>query len=409
MDFLLQAGTGWLADKPLYRSLSPAVDHIAHKLPHVDFPEGASDAGELPSRHIIGLLHQLSKELRRYRHGQEFVSRIGLHDGKFVYYPPMDLPEELFSHPAVLLNSTADVEALRHLLERPGYPVEVYSPLIGLHPETEVEYVLDANHSKTTVKLAGEEYSERWEERVRDAADGNEETLVVATKEGETQLRDSLADVQVDLAHYGAVSGLNEYEGSDGIVLSQPFNPSPLAVAELYRRLYGGTPGKPLRLDTCWRLARLPAIEGKEHTYEVTVTSLEDERLAPLYEQWRRAEMYQAAHRVRPALHKRRIVVTCAIPLPGLEPTSASYSNGGAETRARLEAAAARLLAQEGYFTRKELADEAGVHRSTVSRHWDRLVQEMGLSVIEVAVPTARYPNGRLAEAAMAAHACTSL
>ncbi|MBS3784857.1 MAG: hypothetical protein KGY78_10485, partial [Anaerolineae bacterium] len=43
---------------------------------------------------------------------------------------------------------------------------------------------------------------------------------------------------------------------------------------------------------------RLAAIPGKKHTYQVTVTSMADERLAPLYERWRRAEMYQAAHRV---------------------------------------------------------------------------------------------------------------
>lgn len=408
-DFLFESGSGWLADTPLYEVLWSALDDIPYHVPNVNLPEEAPDADQLPSRHVLGLLEQLSKELWRYRRGDEFVSRVGVNDGRFVYYPPMDLPDAVFSHPAVLLNSTANVDALRHLLESMGYPVEVYSPPVGLHPETEVGYILDANHSKSTVEQAGDDYSERWYERIRDATDGNQKTLVLATKRDETRLEEVLSGLvgeQIELAHYGAVSGLNEYEDADGLVLSQPFNPSRVAVAQLYRRIYGGRRGQPLTLDTCYRLARLAAIPGKKHTYQVTVTSMADERLAPLYERWRWAEMYQAAHRVRPALYKRRITVTCAIPLPGLAPTAASYSSRRTETTAQLEEAAARLLAQEGHFTQKELAYEADFDVSTVSRHWNQLIQEMGLTIVQVAVPSPRYPNGRTAKAAT--HACTS-
>jgi hypothetical protein len=235
---------------------------------------------------------------------------------------------------------------------------------------------------------------------VRDAVDDSRKALVVATIDGEAQLREALEDLvgeRAHLAHYGAVSGLNEYETSDTVVLSQPFNPPPSAVAGRYRRIYGGLPGKPLQLDVCHRPAILPSVDGE--SYEVAVSSMEDERLAPLYERWRWAEMYQAAHRVRPVLHQRRVVVTCAIPLRGFPPTSTSYSRWQKKTT-NLKEAASRLLVDKGYFSRNDLAKESGRHKSTISRHWDNLIEQMELAVEKRPVATPRYPNGRPTEIA---------
>jgi hypothetical protein len=380
-EFLSSFENGWIADRRLYRSLPPPVDHIPDDL-EAYLPQGAGKAGiaKLPSAHIIPLLKCLRDELRRHCQGEKFVSRVGVCGGSFVHYPALNLPERVFRHPAVLLNSTASVDELRHLLERPDYPLDVYSPSVGLHPESKVKYVLDANHSKTTVKRGTDRYRARWHRRVKAAVEGSKSALIIATKHGEEHLRGALADLvgeRVDLAHYGAVSGLNKYRTNDTVVLSQPFNPPVVAVAERYRRVYGGLPGDPLQLETCFRSVELQTVDGVAETYEVAVRSMRDERLVPLYEHWRWSEMYQAAHRVRPVLHKRRTVVTCAIPLEGLPATTASYSPPGRKkAKTPLQDIASRILEDKGFFTRRDLTEKSGLHKSTVSRHWDRLIEQ---------------------------------
>jgi hypothetical protein len=112
--------------------------------------------------------------------------------------------------------------------------------------------------------------------------------------------------------------------------------------------------------------------------------------------------MYQAAHRVRPLLNKRRIVVTCAIPLANLEPTDVSYSNRKDRTMDKLREAARRLIQKQGEFSRQDLAHEAGVHRTTIGRYWYDLIEIENLRIIEIAVPSDRYPGGRMSEAAAA-------
>jgi hypothetical protein len=136
-------------------------------------------------------------------------------------------------------------------------------------------------------------------------------------------------------------------------------------------------------------------------TYEVSVRSMKDKRLAPIYDRWRWSEMYQAAHRVRPLLNKRHIVVACAVPLDGLKPTFASYSNDRLNKHDKLYATADRLLKERGYFTRKDLELEAGVHKSTVSRHWPKLIKSLDLLIVKIPVPSKRYPNGRETEFAV--------
>jgi uncharacterized RmlC-like cupin family protein len=413
LAFVAENREEYLADAPLYETLAPVLPDMSMPMP-LHLPERDTDepfdldawADALPDGHAGDFLVTLYQERERHRHGERFVSRVAIREGEVVYHPPPRLPPEMFAHPAVLLNATADVNALRHLLECEGYPVEVYSPNVGLCPQTSVDYVLDANHSKSAVSGKGDGYRKRWVQRVRDAVAGSEQALVVATKDGEGFLRQPLADLlgtgQVALAHYGAVSGLNAYQESDCVVLAQPFNPSPSAVAGLYRRVYGGVSGEPLDLTTCYRTVTLPWSDSDGTTWEVAVSSMRDERLAPIYEHWRWSEMYQAAHRVRPILNKRRIVVVCAIPLAGLEPTTASYSNGKWQTRNKLGTAAGRLIREQGFFTRQGLAEAAGVHKTTVGRHWSDLVRALGLRVVERAVPSARYPGGRVTETAMA-------
>jgi hypothetical protein len=407
MNFVAGNGQEYLADAPLYEALDqilPGWPRLAQIAPGDSSDDLDAWANDLPDAYTGECLSGLYRELARYRNGEQFVSRVAVYGGRIIHHPHPRLPSALFNHPAVLLNSTADVDALRHVLQRGGYPVEVYSPNVALHPRTEVHYVLDANHSKSAVSRNNNGYRDRWIQRVEDAIADSSQALVVATIEGEEMLREELDHLvnsgRVVLAHYGAVSGLNAYETCDTVVLAQPFNPSPTAVAGLYRQVYGGRPGEPLDVSTCYRTVKLPWSDGDGTTWQVSVSTMRDQRLAPIYEHWRWSEMYQAAHRVRPILRGRRIVITCAIPLSGLEPTSVSYAGRRTDTLDALCVAARRLIREKGHFTRSDLAITVAVSESTVRRYWDDLLQAEQLRIVEIAVPAPRYPGGRKAEAA---------
>jgi hypothetical protein len=407
MAFVAANGQEYLADAPLYKALDqilPDRPSLAQIVPGDSSDDLDAWADNLPDARIGECLSELCRELERYRQGQRFVSRVAVYGGNIIHHPHPRLPSALFNHPAVLLNSTANVRALCHVLQRDGYSVEVYSPIVGLHPRTEVHYVLDANHSKSSISRNNNGYRDRWIQRVEDAVADSSQALVVATMEGEEMLREKLDHLvnsgRIVLAHYGALSGLNAYETCDTVALAQPFNPSPTAVAGLYRQVYGGRPGEPLDVSTGHRTVTLPWSDGDGKSWEVTASTMRDQRLAPIYDHWRWAEMYQAAHRVRPILHGRRIVITCAIPLSGLEPTSVSYTGRRTDTLDTLRAAARRLIREKDKFTREDLARAAGMSKSTVRRYWHDLLQAEHLHIVEYAVSSPRYPGGRRTEAA---------
>jgi hypothetical protein len=264
------------------------------------------------------MLETMLREVERHLAGEQFLSRIVVYDGKLHFHGHRSMVEHVRARPIVLLNATADVKALRQLLETPDYHVDECSPQVGLHVGTTVRYVLEANHSKSYVRT-DDAYRARWVERIRSAVAEAEQALVVATKESHGQLKEDLSDLvaskHIKLDYYGNVSGRNDYSDIGCIVLVQPFNPSPVAVAERYRSLHTGEVGEPLRLDPDYRRQALEWHDEVGRTYEVGVTSMADRRLAPIYEHWRWSEMLQAAHRVRPIENPWSIVVLCSIPL----------------------------------------------------------------------------------------------
>jgi hypothetical protein len=250
--------------------------------------------------------------------------------------------------------------------------------------------------STTNIDVIGcatAEYHACWLSRARSTSGDSQRMLVSATKDEEALLCEAVGDI---VAPYGAVSELNEYEDPNTVVLSKPVHLWPHAVADIYRTLHGGELGEPLSTEVCYR--RQPfrwSDDNSETTWEVSVTSSSDERLVPIYEHWRWSEMYQAAHRVRPVLHPRRIVVTCAIPLRGLRPTIVQRTTGQAGTLERLCGAAERLLEQGRLLCRTTLAEEADMSLSTASRYCYEVVERLDLTVVEILVPSERYPGGR--------------
>ena len=171
---------------------------------------------------------------------------------------------------------------------------------------------------------------------------------------------------------------MNEFQYYSRVILSQPYFPNIFAVANYYRKLHGGEPGLALNLDTTYRKG---IVSNGEITYEVrSIRTMQDKRLRPIYERMRWAEMYQAAHRVRPILFPRGIEIIFAIPIDGLPANKILYRIS--KEWDKLIEAAITLLSTQGEFTRDDLATISGVSIRTVKKHWSILVNEMELEIV---------------------------
>lgn len=129
--------------------------------------------------------------------------------------------------------------------------------------------------------------------------------------------------------------------------------------------------------------------------------------------------MLQAAHRLR--LHRPngreriRLILASALPIDELPPTKVVRLAGDEsepdETTRKLLEAAEDLLSRDGWVTRRSLKEATGLHTSTVSRRWEKLVRRAGLQTerrhlkagsqaIEVAFRPAAAPRQGLPAAA---------
>lgn len=368
---------------------------------------GEDDIKTLPHRIVSQFVKEIHDTVEAWRVGRAIVTRIVAHKDSFTFYPKADFRQQagdnLLDFPSTLLNARCDIEALRQVLDSPStllldeydYPIEVYQPHVALHPETTITYDISDNASKTTLRKREKKLS-RWIQRVKMQALRFDTTLIVATSEGEKILknhfRKEIEAGKIYLAHYGNVSGLNEFEDCQQVILSQPWNPSPIAVAGRYRSIYGGIEGQPLNLETGFRSE---IISNGSKAASVSIYTMKDDRLRPIFEAWRDSEQYQAVHRVRPILSGKHIHIMFAIPIEDLPANDIIYKpakNGRKSKLDLLQEAALTIIQDEGQCTQEQLRT-AGFSQGAISRNWLELQKEFPLK--PVMVSSERYPNGR--------------
>ena len=166
---------------------------------------------------------------------------------------------------------------------------------------------------------------------------------------------------------------MNGYSKYEQVIIAQPFNPNPVAVAERYRLVYGGVEGEPLALETTYRIE---TITDGENSYEITVTTMKDERLRPIYEAWRQGEMYQAAMRVRPIQNRRHIHILCAMPIEDLPPTEILYNSYYDEVYKTVN----DIIRSKEHCTRADI--EQFYNRRTVAKYWPHLKEDFGVKPV---------------------------
>jgi hypothetical protein len=203
--------------------------------------------------------------------------------------------------------------------------------------------------------------------------------LLVTYKQAEAILRPDLPP-HVEVAHFGALRGLNAYEHCEAAVVMGREQPSPQAI-EALTRPFCATDAEPFMpigeyvLQSRGRRMR----NGGPNVTEVQVHP--DTRCQAMLEQVREAEVAQAVDRVRPVFNRRRIIVLTNVALdltvdhaltwPELRPGKFAYAfarhgvlplSAGDVCRGfpdlwRLENTAKVELHRAGFYT-----NEKGVH-----------------------------------------------
>ena len=395
----------YLADAALYEELDKLVPADVRPFTRLVLPaapeEGALKAwvDHLPDGRVQMFVETLLSELQRYRAGERFVSRITICNSKLLLHPKPNIPRDFGKLTTVLLNASPDHMALQTILPS-GIRLEQQEVNVALHPDTTVTYVVGNSFSKSSIRK-DKSLRKRWIRLLREFAARGQRVLIVATRYGENIIKGELSSLSnVRTAHYGALTGLNDYSDCDTVILAQPYNPNPMAIASYYRCLAGGKQGEPL--DPVKMGYRVETISDGKRAFEVRVITMLDERLQPIYEHQRWAEMYQAAHRVRPACHKRHIVILGNVLLKGLPPTEVihrPFKRGRPSCYPAIKEATEKLLEAGDTVTRDKIACTANVSLGAVKKYWKQLANELELHIVRVRIPRKGYPNGRRTEA----------
>lgn len=374
--------------------------------------ESTEDIEKLPHKAVEAFLREVYQTVEDWRNGKAIITRIVAHpDCSFAFYPQADFEPDftvsgekitkLIDFPSVLLNATCEVSALQQIFSKYDYPVSVYQPFVALHPQTTITYDVSRNYAKGSLRAKNDKFGRKsqWINALRQQIAKYQKTLVIATIEGESILKIALQDEikagKVYLAHYGNVSGLNQFEDCQQVILSQPFHPSPMACAGRYRSIYGGIEGKPLNLETAYRFE---AINNGNKAYRVCVHTMVDERIRPIFEAWRNSEHYQAAHRVRPILSPKHIHIMFAVPIENLPASEIIYrpaKNGRRSALDKMEQSTRDIIQAQGYCTQACLKSVGGFSNKTVSKYWLDLQKKPDFELKPIQVSSERYQTGR--------------
>jgi hypothetical protein len=243
----------------------------------------------------------------------------------YTFRPTPALPEK----PVFILDGTAVPAFYRQAFRRHGEPeffLDDAAPAERTYvaPAGRIVQIVDAGNSRT--RLRQDAVVEKLIRSVRGfvsarlSADPTRRTLLVTYMDQagtpyESRFREGLSDLGVEVAHFGAIRGLDGFAGWDTIVVgAHRLNPN--AYADEARKTLGIEPA-----DMEMMPATHLAPTRRARSYEMAVERYRDPALQAIFEQKTLAEVVQAIARSRvlvPGHEAAMAVVYTNVPLPGL-------------------------------------------------------------------------------------------
>lgn len=243
----------------------------------------------------------------------------------YTFRPTPALPDK----PVFILDGTAVPAFYRLALRQaatPEFLLDEDSPAERsyIRPAGRLVQIVDSGNSRSKLKL--ERHFEKLVASVRGfvayrrAQEAHRRCLLVTYMDQpgapfETRFREALADLGVEVAHFGAIRGLDGYAGWDTIVVGT-YRLQPGAYVDEARKTLGVEP-----FDTELVAATHLAPTQGASSYEVRTDRYRDEALQAVFEQKTLAELVQAIARSRvlvPGHEGAMAVVYSNFPLPGL-------------------------------------------------------------------------------------------
>ena len=347
------------------------------------------DFQALPPNYLDLLLELYAREGRRRLSGQHFTSRVEATNGRLILALRQEhLIAQLANsaQPKIILDATAQPALLNAIL--PGQPICIEQPAIA--GAGTIIQVIGQDWAKTTLR---NQRQERGYQEIIRYIRPERRTLIVATMDCADELRIALAQRGIDpqlvaVEHYGGLRGSNAYRGWD-VILAQVYHPNLDALIREGRALFADDM---LPLDERIITVERPLTDASGASWQVTIPTFADSRLAALLEARREAEMAQCALRGRPLDHPEvQITIVSNLPLPGLAPTVIQHafatpqSNGQRQEQTidRLCAAAQHLLdAGKHLLDATMIAAQANASITTVRTHWLRIAHRLDLEPI---------------------------
>ena len=228
--------------------------------------------------------------------------------------------------PLILLDAQGNADLLSRLL---GRDVETWEAAIS--PDTEITQLVDGSYGITSLwnrqTKAPKSSLKRLLNRVVFplVKPNPKDALIITWKKVADYLRrlqdEGHLSRAMGIEHYGNIEGSNEHEHRKTVILLGTPQVSPDELEEMAHALFQND-GAPISMETSQRWERYNYQDSNGHGYEVKARRYVDERVELLSRLFKEDEIVQAAHRVRPLLHKgKQIYLLTNLPLDELPPT----------------------------------------------------------------------------------------
>lgn len=289
-----------------------------------------SEDGNIPLNFTADLLWAMNREFQLYQEGTPynsalmFTTQAGKPIVRLNLRKEIAVPKEV---PLILLDAQGNADLLSRLLRR---DVETWEAQVTA-PDTDITQLVDGSYGITSLwnrktKQPKSSLKRLLKKVVFPLVKQNpSEVLIVTWKRVADYLRELQAQGelsnQIGIEHYGNIEGSNEHEHRKRVILLGTPQVSPDQLEEMAHALFQ-TDHEPVSMETEERWEPYAYQDADERGYEVKVRRYKDERVELLARLFKEDEIVQAAHRVRPLLHKgREIYLLTHLPLAELPPT----------------------------------------------------------------------------------------